>query len=137
MLNIFKVNYKYTRMTSIDIVLMVFLLTLNILHTSFYCFYFWLWTSKCRLCLGLWQLTYGFSEIFLEFFILFLQIYFAVTNKWGTLINYCEISILLYSNVMLTEMKRSWGAPKRREINDFINAFFTFLTKVNFTVYLS
>ena len=137
MLNIFKVNNKYTRMTSTDIVLMVFLLTLNIFQTLFYCFCCWLRTSKCRLCSGLWQLTFGFSEIFQEFFISFQQIYFAMTNKRGADINYCKISILLHSNVMFTERKRSWGAPKRREINEVINAFFTFLIKVDFTVYLS
>ena len=34
-------------------------------------------------------------QIFRNFpgiFHLFLQLYFAVTNKWGTLINYCKIS---------------------------------------------
>ena len=30
-----------------DVVLLFLLLTLNIFHTFFYCFYYWLWTSKC------------------------------------------------------------------------------------------
>ena len=32
-----------------DVVPVFLSLTLNIFHTSFYCFYHWLWTSKCLL----------------------------------------------------------------------------------------
>ena len=55
----FKINNRYTRkwreicskLTIIkpDDVLMFLLLTLNILHTFFQCFYCWLWASKCQL----------------------------------------------------------------------------------------
>ena len=42
--NMFKVNNKNT---IIDIVLVFLLLTLNLFHTFFYCFFCWLWKSKC------------------------------------------------------------------------------------------
>ena len=43
----FKVNNRHTR--TILVVLVSLLVTLNIFHTLFCCFYCWFWTSKCRL----------------------------------------------------------------------------------------
>ena len=44
-----KVNNKNTRTTYDGVVLVFLLLTLNKIHTCFYCFCCWIWTSKCSL----------------------------------------------------------------------------------------
>ena len=41
--------------TTLDIVMMALLLTLNIFHTLFQCFYCWLWTCNCRLGIDVWN----------------------------------------------------------------------------------
>ena len=46
--DLFKVNNINTN-DVIDVVLVSLLLTLNIIHTSFQCFYCWLWAGKCLL----------------------------------------------------------------------------------------
>ena len=48
--NLFKVNNKDTRQNDVDdVVLLSLLLTWNRFHTLIWCFYCWLWTSKCQL----------------------------------------------------------------------------------------
>ena len=44
MSNLFKINNEVT-----DVALVSLLITLNRFYTLFWCFYCWLWTSKCRL----------------------------------------------------------------------------------------
>ena len=47
--SLFKVNNKDTIMTSLKSFWRLYLLTLNIFYTYFWCFCGWLWTSKSRL----------------------------------------------------------------------------------------
>ena len=44
-----KLTIKTSERRQCDVVLVSFLLTLNILHTFFLCYYYWLWTAKCSL----------------------------------------------------------------------------------------
>ena len=44
---VFILNFEHISHFFLDVILLFLLLTLNIFHIFFCCFYCWLWTSKC------------------------------------------------------------------------------------------
>ena len=87
----FKVNNKKTR-TRCEIcskrrsgvVLVSLLLTLNIFHTSFLCFYCWLWTCNCRL-----GYLFGLTR-----YNIFSECHYLLTEVWIRLTDIRKIFII-------------------------------------------
>ena len=71
-----------------DVVLVFLLLTLNIFHTFFLCFYWWLWTSKCY-----WEL---FSK---------LRISISDVLYWFHFLRYTNVNTANFVHIFLLVMK--------------------------------
>ena len=83
------------------IVLLFLLLTLNIFHFFFECFYCWLWTSKCSLGSGI-KWVYPFFLIVTEH---------ILVHRLNMLYNYCDVYYWKFSCGIYCKIDIFLGTP--------------------------
>ena len=103
-------------MTSIDVVLFSLLLTLNIFHTFYYCFYCWLWVNNCLLRN---RNRYLEIEIFFSLFPQKIFRYFEVSKTVIFYLNIFYLKVICSSTLELahsgvTCAKKLWGCNKKK-----------------------